>query len=396
MYTKSEIQSPFRYIRRKHGVRKASKPTAVDKITNRPYINPQITSPLFALLPAEIRRQIFQFTLLSYPDESRPYSRHTYWYRPGYTHARVITTSLLLTCRRIYLETDLLPLTQNEHVFWGVERSRIPPYTSSYLLDGTMRLSQRNAIQRVHLFTQQYWLEDWKNQWLAFSQSWPDGCPPNLKITIRHTDWWYNLLGENSPLALDPKRKGRAKGVDWVPEAEPFQAGSWGQRLENMKGLRQLELELETVEAKRAELDVIIGRAHTWKFLLGDGRVLVLDEGATRKDTWTGSRHFKGLNATSVPAGLQLRQRSTASFASFSKRRVNSDPEILRPEDTLDYYVVTLTWRACDMPRRTNVEKADDTNNASTIPHTRPASTPVTIIPRVSYNRLNAVPTAYG
>ena len=402
MSSKPVSQSPFSYIKRKRAVRNANKPSAVEKITSRPYINPQTASPLFSLFPAEIRQEIFKFALLGYPDLSRPYSQHSFWYRPdGYTHARKISIALLLTCRRIYLETDTLPLILNEHVYWGVERSRIPPHASSYLLNGSLRPAQRNLIQCVHIFTQQFWLEDWKDKWLEFSQSWPDKCPPKLRVTIRHTDWWYNLLGENSPLALDPKRKGRARVGDWVSEEEPFEPGSWGQRFENMKGLNDFELYLETAEAKRGELDVIVNRAHTWKFPLGDGKILVFDGDATKRGTWTGSKHFKGLNAPSVPAGLQLRQGSTASFSGLSKRRTNSAPEgELGPEDILNYYVVTMTWRAQDPPREKIVEEEEDNATASPItagPNAdlAPAAAPGTT-PRISYSRLNAVPTFYG
>lgn len=394
----SGSQSPFslNYIKRKRAIRNASKPTAVSVITARPYINPQIACPLFALLPAEIRNAIFQFALEAYPDPNRPYSRHSYWYRPGYTHARKIATELLLTCRRVYLETDLLPLVHNEHIIWGVERSRVPPQTSSYLVENRMKLSQRNAIQYVHLFTQQFWLEDWKDRWLAYSQSWPDGCPPRLRITIRHTDWWYNLLGENSPLALDPKRKGRARVGEWVGPKEPFEPGSWGQRFVYMRGLKKFSLELETVQSKRQELDIIVDKARTWRFPLGDGLVLVLDKESTRRDTWMGSKHFKGLTVPDPQPGLQLRQGSTASFSHLGKKRRNLEPEELAPGDTLDYYVVTLTWRAQDPPEDNdaNEETEETVDQTGTDVST---DTPAMVRhPRVYYNRMNAIPTFYG
>ena len=397
MPARTTPQSPFTYIKRKRALRNANKPTAVDIITTRPYINPQLASPLFVLLPAEIRQQIFQLALLSYPDPSRPYSQHSFWYRPGYTHARAITVSLLLTCRRVYLETDLVPVTQNEHVIWGVERSRIPPSTSSYLLDNRMKKSLRNAIQYIHLFTQQFWLEDWSGKWLAYALSWPDGCPPRLKISIRHTDWWYNLLGENSPLALDPKRKGRAKPGAWIEEEEPFEPGSWGQRFIYMNGLKTFELELETIEKKRGELDVIVEKARTWRFPLGDGRILVLDEEATERDAWTGSKHFKGMNAPSASAGLQLRQGSVASFAGLAKKRTYSEPERLSAVDTLQYYIVTLKWRAQDVERDGSVGQASDGADSLVDPpqNVDMPIAPVTV-PRSSYNRVNALPTYYG
>lgn len=299
-------------------------------------------------------------------------------------------------------------MVHNEHVIWGVEKPRIPPGSTNYLLsDRHMKVSQRNAVQHVHLFTQQFWLEDWKNQWLAFTTSWPEGGPENITITIRHTDWWYNLLGENSPLALDPKRKGRARIGDWVPGDQLYESGSWGSRFANLKGLKKLEMELETIEEKRKELDTIIEKARSWRFPLGDGNVLVMDEENIEKSAWTGSKHFKGLNAPNIPAGLQLRQGSTASFSPFkSTSRSGTESEELGPGDSLDYYVVLLKWRAQPKSEHNDVPTATTATDAIpplTAPDTTPATTntgvapPTTAAaPRATYNRLNAVPTYYG
>jgi len=45
--------------------------------------------------------------------------------RPGYTAKKVVPISLLLTCRRIYMETYTLPILAREHVFW---HARAPLY----------------------------------------------------------------------------------------------------------------------------------------------------------------------------------------------------------------------------------------------------------------------------
>lgn len=398
--------TPFNYLQRKRALKHASKPTAVARITSRPYINPQIASPLFSTLPAEIRNHIFYYALLAYLDPARPRSKHSFWYRPGYTHARAISVGLLLTCRRVYLETDLVPVVHNEHVIWGVENSRIPPGSMNYLLnDRHIKVSQRKAVQRVHLFTQQFWLEDWKKkQWGSFTESWPDGGPEKITITIRHTDWWYNLLGENSPLALDPKRKGRARVGDWVPDNQPYESGSWGSRFTNLKGLKKLEIELETIEAKRVELDAVVEKARSWEFRLGDGNLLVMDEQSTEKSFWTGSKHFKGLNTPNVPAGLQLRQGSTASFSPFKPTlRSDTDSEELKLGDTLDYYVVLLTWRVQTQSEHDNATTSADVmvvsqTATSIVPATTntAVSPPRSMAPNGTYNRLNAIPTYYG
>ncbi|KAM0801588.1 hypothetical protein BDR22DRAFT_888482 [Usnea florida] len=398
--------TPFKYIQRKRALKHASKPTAVAKITSRPYINPQIASPLFSRIPAEIREHIFYYALLAYPDPTRPYSKHSFFYRPGYTHARAIAVNLLLTCRRIYLETDLLPVVYNEHVVWGVEKSRIPPGARNYLLqDRDMKLAQRNAVRCVHLFTQQYWLEDWRDQWLEFTTSWPEGGPNEIRITIRHTDWWYNLLGENSPLALDPKRKGRARIGEVVPDDQPYESGSWGSRFTNLKGLKKLEMELETTVSKSMELNTIAEKAQSWKFPLGDGNVLVMDEESTVTSSWTGSKYFKGLNAPNVPAGLQLRQGSTGGFStSKPPLRYGTEPEELGPGDELDYCVVVLTWHAQRTSEHDDAAIAADARS-NLIEKSASSATTNTAVSQYSatasraaynYNRYNPAPTYYG
>lgn len=276
-------------------------------------------------------------------------------------------------------------------------------------------------MQYVHLFAQQFWLEVWKDKWLAFSQSWPDDCPPRLRITIRHTDWWYDLLGEKSPLALDPKRKGRARAGDWVGSDDEFEKGSWGSRFANLSGLKVLELELETIESKTAELDATVDQARSWKFPLRDGNVLILDESVTETSNWTGSRHFKGFNAPSVPAALQSwhgRSKMTvgsptatpagaaasasrqASFSALGPATTNprthsESLEELAPEHTLDYYVVLLSWRARE-PNPDSEPGCLESPTAS--PTTSPATAraPVVHGPRTTFSSGSVIPTYYG
>ena len=235
-------------------------------------------------------------------------------------------------------------------------------------------------------------------------------APPRLRITIRHTDWWYDYLGENRPLALDPKRKGEARVGEWVGAEEGFEKDSWGARFENLKGVKVLELELETVTRKRTELDANLVMAPTWRFRLGDENLLVLDEEATEKWEWTGSRHVKGLGMKDVPAGLQWRKGSRASKAGTPRNNSVAEEE-LAVEDRLEYYVVLLTWRAksaeeVEAEEAANVKEKKEneegelaigrssTNTRTTVP-APPVAAPVTR-PRVLYNRFNAPPTYYG
>lgn len=103
------------------------------------------------------------------------------------------------------------------------------------------------------------------------------------------------------------------------------------------------------------ELGAIVRQAPRWKFPLADGNVLVLDEKATERRTWTGSRHFKGWDRA-APGPLQFRQKS---FSALGRREggrsdsvdgsglgVGMGVEELDVSDRLEYYVVVMVWRA--------------------------------------------------
>ncbi|KAL9634464.1 MAG: hypothetical protein Q9164_004076, partial [Protoblastenia rupestris] len=272
--------TPIQYFRRRTQKKRSSKPTLHPKIASLPsiLINPQSLSPLFTHLPAELRTMIYHHALLAHPDPRKPYTRHSYHYRPTHTHAPRISTPLLLTCRRIYLETSLLPISLNTHTIYGGETSHAPPNSKPYLFPiNTLRTTQREAIREIHLFAHQYWLEDWneRDQWHDFCRSWSGGPgPEKLRITIRHTDWWYYLLGARSPLALDPRRAGRAGSRSWTPHSshpsrnlqeKGFEEGSWGTRFTYFCGLKVFELELETLESKKSEVVDVVTTARDWR-----------------------------------------------------------------------------------------------------------------------------------
>ncbi|KAH6874648.1 hypothetical protein BKA70DRAFT_1350024 [Coprinopsis sp. MPI-PUGE-AT-0042] len=93
----------------------------------------QSASPLFTVLPPEIRTEIFSLALSSFPDPSNPYSFDSYWYRPGYTAVRLTHVSLLATCKRINDEArDLVWKPGNgndeESFWWGPNNMRPPEY----------------------------------------------------------------------------------------------------------------------------------------------------------------------------------------------------------------------------------------------------------------------------
>ena len=201
---------------------------------------------------------------------------------------------------------------------------------------------------------------------------------------------------------------------EWVAAEEGFEKDSWGARFENLKGVKVLELELETVMGKKGELDANLEMAPTWRFRTGDGNVLVLDKSATERGEWIGSRHFKGFGVKDVHAGLQLqlRQGSRASKSGTTPRN-NSVPaeeeNELAVEDRLEYYTVLLTWRARSAKEIEDEDAAkakekEDENKEGELAMGRTSSTTISSAtvpppmtrPRILYNRFNAPPTYYG
>lgn len=256
-------------------------------------VDPQHDSPLFSTLPPEVRNTIFELALTAYEDPTRRYTPNAYFYRPGHTCFRRIDTNLLLTCRRVYAETASLPASINEQVSWYWrgppigEKNHVPIDPSP----GSSR--RRRELRKIHLFAQQYWLESnygaSDDGFSGFARLWNNGCPirpTHLKITIRHTDWWWWEHGE--PLALDPKQHGRPSAQRYSRPSDPFHRDTWGGQFRRIFGLKCLQLELETVERKMGELDAIVQQAKGWRFPLGDDHVLVLDESKTRRTGWIG------------------------------------------------------------------------------------------------------------
>jgi hypothetical protein len=104
--------------------------------------NQQLQSLLFKILPAEIRNDIFSLALLQYEDLANPYSEHDFCYRPGHRARRIVSTDLLLTCRRVWLEANHWPMEQAVHSFW-FDADRRPAWTKSEHNSGTFHDDRR-------------------------------------------------------------------------------------------------------------------------------------------------------------------------------------------------------------------------------------------------------------
>jgi hypothetical protein len=135
-----------------------------------------------------------------------------------------------------------------------------------------MTPQQRAAVRQVRFFTQLFWLEGRK------AQVWPIGLTvPKLLITVRHTDWWYWEDGED--LRIN----------------EP--ASEWATWLESMPGLQEFELEVETIDPKREQMEERVRVALGWTFPTTNGGSLVHDGEQPVKSMWLGSSRMSPDNA---------------------------------------------------------------------------------------------------
>jgi len=152
-----------------------------------------------------------------------------------------------------------------------------------------LRIWQLDLVREIHLFTQLFWLED---SFVQLSKERFLQKIEKVKITVRAGDWWWNERWNerNAPLILNPYRGDGTR----PPVLEDIQASSpipgrdqgWGYAFRNLKGLKELELELESTEDKLEELRRVAGKAKTWKFPM-DGEMYLSAKGLeTKTSEW--------------------------------------------------------------------------------------------------------------
>lgn len=107
----------------------------------------QSQSPLFRL-PGELRSSIFEYACLPYDDDECRYVDDfpCGLYRPEHQARHITSTSMLLTCRRAWLETFHLPLGLGDHSFWF--RKREWAITRPYYLRG-INADESNRLERM-------------------------------------------------------------------------------------------------------------------------------------------------------------------------------------------------------------------------------------------------------
>ncbi|KAH7305280.1 hypothetical protein B0I35DRAFT_444290 [Stachybotrys elegans] len=249
----------------------------------------QSESPLFRLLPGEVRRNIYDMVLADFSDPSpeKRYEDKTCYTRPSYYAPRKTDFNLLLTCRAIYRECWFLPMTLREMTFWLTHQSRAPPteragddyarpQASTISLANRLRhtsdqLGETLELESIRFFAQMYVLEEGR---LHETLSRSPLCHVHfrrLTLTIRHQDWWF--WERDEPLRFE---------AGWIAKAcEALPAT-----------LRELTIELESLERKKKQIDAIANKmSERWFFVRGDGVPLLANAkpGSHHVARWRGS-----------------------------------------------------------------------------------------------------------
>ncbi|KAI2629318.1 hypothetical protein GGS26DRAFT_121081 [Hypomontagnella submonticulosa] len=242
----------------------------------------QDESPLFGILPAEIRIYIFSLALTDYPDPSpdKHYDESTCYKRPHYFAPRKSDTALLRTCRAAYAECWFLPFVLHEQTHWLTSWDRAPPEYGLYnnmAEDIRSQLAQIKEqrgddeiieIEQLRIFAQMYKLEGHDlSEFLEMSGL----RPRRLTLTIRHADWWY--WENDAPLRFEA---GWIKAVcDVLPSS-----------------VREICIELESLERKKDQVDSIAKQMRErWFFKRTDGIALFADVtgGNDEVSRWSGT-----------------------------------------------------------------------------------------------------------
>lgn len=161
---------------------------------NRDNFCEQSESPLFSVLPGEIRDRIFAYTLAEFEDTSTTFDSNTCYRRPEYAAPRRSDTALLQTCQRVYHEAFFYPFALAEQILWLAWDSRRPSsVTTVDRLRPSLALMQKlhgdTELDSVRVFAQLCSLEP--GGALSKILNMPHFLPRSMTITIRHTGKLY-------------------------------------------------------------------------------------------------------------------------------------------------------------------------------------------------------------
>lgn len=225
-------------------------------------VKKQRTSRFFTL-PAEIRVRIYECVFAEYHDPNELYKTTARYFRPGYEGRLKTDTTMLLTCRRVWIEANHLPLKLATHAFWffngpldlarlkqgaaadmdienGDETKRVPSEINRYQ-SFFQRMTPLNRLQlnRIHIFASQPWLQNFGlDPTTLFQVDWFNAN--HVTITIRDSEWGA-----------------------WKDMGESDVDRSWLETLlrsPNLRDIQTLHLEFEMNVNEEEKLEAIISR----------------------------------------------------------------------------------------------------------------------------------------
>ncbi|KAK4494680.1 hypothetical protein PRZ48_014036 [Zasmidium cellare] len=286
----------------------------------------QTQCPLFSMLPQELRLLIFELATAPFDDPDCEFAPTEYYYRLCQTARPRTDTALLLTCRRIWLESNAMPMqlaTQHFYFHRGAPGKRDTDWMSrltkhnrenfghlEYFVNADGRVSHTvgdidritTKAGRLHSF----WIGNHDR-----TQRFHTFRPRTFHVTVRHTDWrgWDS----DEPLWLN---------YDWVQVL----LDSY-----DLRNIETLKLELETLDYKSEQLRPILQRIHAMdsreiESHLVEGRPVKTKFLLTQPDetyTWEGPTNI-----------------ANKTYPQYSQM------------DKLRYHVTTVTWtlRFPDIP----------------------------------------------
>jgi hypothetical protein len=116
-----------------------------------------------------------------------------------------------------------------------------------------------------------------------------------MTITLRRGDWWFWENG--NALDINPQRGDATLHLmraDWKREEQgqviPWNEDAWGCSFKHLRALQELEFEFETTVYEEKQLQDIVEHAKTWRFPMGEGRVLSAAGQKAHRSTWRGPR----------------------------------------------------------------------------------------------------------
>ncbi|KAK6535622.1 hypothetical protein TWF694_002077 [Orbilia ellipsospora] len=268
----------------------------VNRLTFTTDISPQPSSSLFRL-PAEIRSQIYEEALTPTPDPSNPYPTATCYTRPELPGPRTAAVALLRTCKAIYAETWHLPFLTSELIFYLTDDSRRPPRAETFvgvqqILNKLAETDADTRVRKVRFFAQLCNLEPGAQLQRILNMRFFQ--PLEITVTVRHTDFWW-----------------------WESDESLRVGGDWVAKCRFPDSVRVINVEFESLERKKVQVDEICEQAvKWWEFIREDGTVL-----ATRGE------------------GEVVRWTGASTWGNQRWLRDETGP------GTLEYYLKRITWR---------------------------------------------------